>query len=72
MGFNKRFVHIDGLLFRYKEGGIESIETWLSRADALIVNMLDSSHYIVNKLQQRDYYGAQLILEYELNRQGLS
>ena len=72
MGLNKRFVNIESIIRHYQDGGLQSIDRWLNNADILIIDNRNISNYIVNKFKQRDYYGAQLIIEYELYRQGLS
>jgi len=68
MGFNKRFINLDNLLYRYQmEDGIEEVKRFITKPDALII-ATDSSMYIVDKIRRGDYYGAILILDYELSR----
>ena len=72
MGFNKRFINLENLLYRYQmNNDIEDVKNYVLKPDALSVNM-DSSRYIVDKIIKGDDYGALLIIQYELNRQGLS
>jgi hypothetical protein len=73
MSFNKRFINLENLLYKYQmNNDIEEVKNYITKPDALIVNTMDSSHYIVDKIIQGDYYGAILIIEYEQSRQGIS
>lgn len=53
MGFHKRWINKDALIFRYKNGGLDSVKTYLS-ADALILNDKFSSNILDLLNNQRD------------------
>lgn len=72
MGFNKKFLNIASIYSYYKIGGIEELQRHLSKADAIIASTDDCTDLIVDKIGKGDIFGANLILEYELRRQGLS
>ena len=49
MGFHKRWITEEVLISRYMEGGMEDIESYIGRADAIVTSD-DLSHEVIDIL----------------------